>query len=105
MGMRGHAALTRDDGSVFVHLHPMGTISVASQLSFEERQRGDTAAAAIAAAVARAPSTPSHDVDADPGAVTFPFAFPKPGRYALWVEVKRDGRILTGVFAADVRER
>ena len=30
MGMTGHAALTRDDGSVFVHLHPAGTISMGS---------------------------------------------------------------------------
>ena len=36
------------------------------------------------------------------GAVSFPYAFPKPGRYRLWVQVKRDHRILTGVFDAEV---
>ena len=36
------------------------------------------------------------------GTVSFPYAFPKPGRYRLWVQVKRDHRILTGVFDAEV---
>jgi hypothetical protein len=29
--------------------------------------------------------------------ITFPYAFPKPGRYRLWVQVKQSGHVLTGV--------
>src|SRR4029453_18047977 len=35
--MAGHAAVVRDDGLVFTHLHPMGTISLAAQAHFLER--------------------------------------------------------------------
>jgi len=34
---------------------------------------------------------------------SFPYAFPRAGRYRLWVQVKRQGRILTGVFDTEVR--
>ena len=31
LGMVGHAVVVRDDAKVFIHLHPLGTISVAAQ--------------------------------------------------------------------------
>ena len=37
------------------------------------------------------------------GALDFPYEFPKPGRYRIWIQVKPVGRVLTGVFDADVR--
>jgi hypothetical protein len=102
IGMAGHAVVTRDDGAVFVHLHPSGTISMASQMAFEMRQPGDTItgrlgqrmlATELAHPVMRVP---------DNGLVSFPYAFPKAGKYHVWVQVKHNGRILTGAFAFDV---
>jgi hypothetical protein len=37
------------------------------------------------------------------GSVAFPYAFPKPGRYRIWVQVKHGAKILTGAFDADVK--
>jgi hypothetical protein len=39
---------------------------------------------------------------AEASSVSFPYSFPKPGRYRLWVQVKLKGRIFTGVFDAQV---
>ena len=88
MGMRSHAALTRDDGAVFVHLHPAGTISMGSL------------------AVLAPGGSPMAGAGADvrTGVVEFPFAFPQPGEYTIWVQVKREGRVLTGAFQATVLE-
>jgi hypothetical protein len=98
MGMLAHAAVTRDDGAVFVHLHPMGTVSMAAHQLFEQRARGDTVRDAQGELVIRAGD--SHSIHAS--AVVFPYEFPQPGRYRIWVQVRHNGSVLTGVFDADV---
>jgi hypothetical protein len=101
MGMAGHLVLTRDDGAVFVHLHPAGTISLAAQESFELRQPGDTIPGALAQRLSKL-NQRTHAI-VDPGSsVSFPYSFPRPGNYRMWVQVKRAGRILTGVFDVTV---
>jgi hypothetical protein len=103
MGMPGHAVVARDDGAVFIHLHPMGTVKVAAQQAFALRDRGDTTPTGRLrlSDTAAAPVSPhaGHAL-AD---VSFPYEFPKPGNYRIWVQVKRNGRILTGAFEATVR--
>ena len=87
MGMISHAALTRDDGSVFVHLHPAGTISMGSLSVLAPGMESMTEAG-----------------ERDPDAVEFPYAFPQPGDYTIWVQVKRAGNVLTGAFQVLVTE-
>jgi hypothetical protein len=119
MGMPAHAVVMRDDGKVFIHLHPLGTISTAAQMSFVMREPGDTIPGRLAdrlgtdssrlhnAHPVAAPSAPEPSrATADPvngGTVHFPYAFPEPGTYRIWVQVKRNRRVLTGAFIATVR--
>lgn len=103
MGMMSHAAVSRDDGAVFVHLHPAGTVSTTAQQVFAQRERGDTTRTADGRLVIRQAGHAMHVAGAQPGVVSFPYEFPKAGRYRVWVQVKRDGRVLTGAFDADVR--
>jgi hypothetical protein len=103
MGMAAHAVIATPDGSVFVHLHPLGTIATASQLVFQLRQPGDTTPGILGRRITAFEDTAAHA--GMPGmapALTFPYSFPRPGRYRMWVQVKRGGRILTGAFDLQV---
>jgi len=93
MGMLGHVAVAHEDGSVFAHLHPAGSISMAALQKFAAKS-GDAAHTAHAAHVIPAP-----------GDLAIPYAFPKPGRYRIWVQMKHDGRVMTAAFDANVQPR
>ena len=96
LGMAAHAVIARTDGSVFVHLHPAGTVSMAAQEVFALRDRGDTTPTGHL----RVPNDDSMMQHAMrvPDEVSFPYVFPRSGTYRLWVQVRRAGRVLTGVF-------
>jgi hypothetical protein len=98
--MSAHAAVVRVDGAVYVHLHPMGTITNAAQDVFAARDRGDSTQ------TGRLTLAPAHSMPATAPSATieFPYAFPKSGSYRLFVQVKRNGRVLTGAFAIAVAE-
>ena len=101
MGMLSHAVVTRDDGAVFVHLHPQGTISMGSLAVLSPEAAAMAGAGAMGGTGMDRGPAPNA---ADAGVVEFPFAFPQPGEYTIWVQVKREGRVLTGAFQAHVLE-
>jgi hypothetical protein len=112
MGMLGHLILRREDGAVFTHLHPGGSFSMAAQQLFEMRAEGK--APLKVASSGKDPLCQLPDVedsqtlwlalnplDAD-GAVSFPYAFPKSGRYRLWLQTRVKGEVVTAVFDEEV---
>ena len=103
MGMAGHAVVERNDGSVFVHLHPMGTISMASQMAFAMRQPGDSIKGQLGKRIEEAEMASMAHSAVSSNAVSFPYAFPQAGEYRVWVQVKRGGRVLTGAYAVHVQ--
>ena len=110
LGMAAHAVVIRDDASVFVHLHPMGSMSMATMQAFELRNRGDTTSDGrlMVAHPMPMPKSKSRQrvlsTEPDlPGRFSFPFAFPQPGRYRLWVQVRKGGRVHTADFEVSVK--
>lgn len=113
LGMAAHAVVARLDGAVYVHLHPMGTVTNAAQEVFRARDRGDTTPDGILRLRAREGHAPPSAVSAQSAgsaqsaspAIEFPYAFPKSGSYRVFAQVKRNGRVLTGAFAIAVSDR
>jgi hypothetical protein len=101
LGMAAHAVVLSADDSVFIHLHPMGTVSTSAQETFAARDRGDTTTTGRPRAAAHAmPTAPSMD-----GRLDFPYEFPKAGRYRVWVQVRpaAGAPVRTAAFDLDVR--
>ncbi len=103
MGMLGHAAFVKTDGTVFAHIHPMGTASMAAltlaadQSSGKSNPNNDMAGMDM-------PNMPGMNMHAVlPNEVSFPYGFPTPGRYRIFVQMKHGNTIETGVFDASVQ--
>jgi hypothetical protein len=88
MGMAGHAVFMSDDGQVFAHIHPEGSISMAALTMARPADNSSGAMTAMN-------MLPSAEV-------SFPYGFPQPGDYHLFVQVKRAGRVETGAFFVHV---
>ena len=112
IGMKSHLILMKHDASVFNHLHPSGTISMASLQAFEVRLAGDRPAEIAYRRIDPYCELPSVEESQDrwlqwerlkPGSdLTFPYTFPQIGRYQIWVQVKVAGQVLTESFEIKV---
>ena len=88
MGMLGHAAFVKTDRTVFAHVHPSGSVPMAT-LSLTLNSGAHA----------------GHDMgSALPAEVSFPFGLPQPGAYRIVVQVKRAGKVETGMFDAHVSD-
>jgi hypothetical protein len=99
MGMPGHAAFVKSDGTVFAHIHPSGTVSMAalmmanSQTSANPGSKQDTK------------EMPGMDMSSStPNTVTFPYGFPTAGHYRIFVQMKHGSTVETGAFDAEVTD-
>ena len=98
MGMAAHAEIIRSDGSVFAHVHPAGSISMAAFELAQASLPGTLPASGHAMMAGMA--MPKEKVSPE---ISFPYGFPKPGLYRIFVQIKRSGQIQTGVFDTTVQ--
>jgi hypothetical protein len=104
LGMAGHAVVMREDGGVYIHLHPMGTISAAAEIALRARLPSDTAWGTLGRRLTESGAlghVAGHAMTFD-GRIGFPYAFPDPGSYRIWVQVRRGGVVETAEFRAVV---
>jgi hypothetical protein len=108
MGMVGHAAIVRHDHGTFAHIHPSGSIPMAALAVARGGADPSSRAAPMKHDTAHMLDMPDmaamqDDHTALPSVVGFPYRFPGPGTYRIFVQVKRRGRIDTGTFDAIVQ--
>jgi hypothetical protein len=90
MGMAGHAVFLRKDFSVFAHVHPVGSVAMPA-LELAQATLGGTDPHAGHAMGGPLPPT-----------VSFPYGLPSAGDYRVFVQVRRNGKVETGVFDTHV---
>ena len=94
MGMAGHAEIVRSDRSVFAHIHPDGSVAMAA-LELAQKNSAASASTNGNGAATMDMQMPTDKISPE---VSFPYGFPKAGEYRMFVQIKRAGRIETGVF-------
>ena len=80
LGMAGHAAFVKTDGTVFAHTHPEGSVAMADLM--------------LAGQMGMTEIGPE---------VAFPYGFPSAGPYRIFVQMKHGGVVETGAFDAVVK--
>jgi hypothetical protein len=102
MGMAGHAEFVRSDMSVFAHVHPAGSVSMAAlDLAQQSLPNGLPGTSPEMQMQGMAMDIPAKSGPIPP-TVSFPYGFPKPGDYRIFVQIKRSGHIETAAFDAHV---
>lgn len=100
LGMAGHAAFVKTDGSVFAHTHPEGSAAMPAMMlangGMSDMSANSTASMAEMNGGSKAPEP------LDP-IVEFPYGFPSPGRYRIFIQMKHGHTVETGVFDAEVK--
>ncbi len=99
LGMAGHAAFVKTDGSTFAHTHPEGSAAMPAMMLANPDQ------SSLASGMGGMDSMPGMNMASEAvlPTVEFPYGFPSSGRYRIFVQMKHGATVETGVFDAEVR--
>lgn len=101
LGMAGHAAFVKTDGSVFAHTHPGGSAAMPALMLANGESPEMVNASETTSAMPDMPGMEMHAA-AIPPEVGFPYGFPSAGRYRIFIQMKHGNTVETGVFDAEV---
>jgi hypothetical protein len=100
MGMVGHAAFVKTDGTVFAHIHPSGSVSMAALMMAQSQNPVGNRANEMK-------DMPGMDMSGStetiPNTVSFPYGFPTSGNYRIFVQMKHGIAVETATFDAQVQ--
>jgi hypothetical protein len=94
LGMAGHAAFVKTDGTVFAHTHPEGSAAMVDVMLANASLNPDEPGGPPQMAMPK-PEKLAPEVE-------FPYGFPTPGRYRIFIQMKHANTVETGVFDAQV---
>ncbi len=106
LGMAGHAAFVKTDGTAFAHTHPEGSaampaVALANQMSGSSingmAMNGMAMNGMVDANAMTMASEPLSPTAA------FPYGFPSPGSYRIFIQMRHGSTTETGAFDAIVR--
>jgi hypothetical protein len=94
LGMAGHAAFVKSDFTTFAHTHPDGSAAMPAVMMANDEMPSQM--------------TPSETEMLIPPVVEFPYGFPSPGRYRIFIQMRHGnqtgpGTVETGVFDTNVQ--
>jgi hypothetical protein len=98
LGMAGHAAFVKTDGTVFAHTHPEGSAAMAALML-----ANGSDANAHAGMSMEMPMEMGQHSEPISNTVEFPYGFPSAGRYRIFIQMKHGTTIETGAFDASVQ--
>jgi len=96
LGMTGHAAFVKTDGTAFAHTHPEGSAAMPAVMMANQSSMSAEMPDMQGMIMENMPEEVSSTV-------SFPYGFPSSGRYRLFIQMKHGNTVETGVFDADVQ--
>lgn len=96
LGMAGHAAFVKTDGTVFAHVHPEGSAAMAAMMLANGNSDAGMGDMGDMSEMTTQQKPLSNSVE-------FPYGFPSPGHYRIFVQMKHGDVVETAAFDAVVR--
>jgi hypothetical protein len=93
LGMAGHAAFVKSDFTTFAHTHPEGSAAMPAMMLAEQ------STASLSPTTTTPMTMPAEPISST---VEFPYGFPSPGRYRIFIQMKHTNTVETGVFDVEV---
>jgi hypothetical protein len=97
LGMAGHAAFVKTDGTVFAHTHPEGSAAMASLMLANGSDPSTSGKMNMSKMDMPMQTEPVSNT------VEFPYGFPSSGPYRIFVQMKHGSTVETGVFDITVQ--